>query len=88
MKTSLLQVEGLTVKFGGLTALSSLDLKLDEGDLLGLIGPNGSGKTTCFNAITGLYKKNSGSVLLRNKEITHSSAQNIYRNGSINTRCK
>ncbi len=85
MKTSLLQVEGLTVKFGGLTALSSLDLKLDEGDLLGLIGPNGSGKTTCFNAITGLYKKNSGSVLLRNKEITHSSAQNIYRNGITRT---
>ncbi len=85
MKTSLLQVEGLTVRFGGLTALSNLDFKLGEGDLLGLIGPNGSGKTTCFNAITGLYKKNSGSVLLRNKEITHSSPQNIYRNGITRT---
>ncbi len=85
MKTSLLTVSQLTVKFGGLTALSNLDFSLEEGELLGLIGPNGSGKTTCFNAITGLYKKNEGSVLLANKEITGSTPQNICRHGITRT---
>jgi len=51
---SILAAHGLTVKFGGLTALDSLDLQLQAGEVLGLIGPNGSGKTTFFNALTGL----------------------------------
>ena len=58
----LLRTDGLTVKFGGLTALDGVSFEIRRGEILGLIGPNGAGKTTCFNAITGVYKPASGSV--------------------------
>jgi ABC-type branched-subunit amino acid transport system ATPase component len=49
----LLEVEGLTVRFGGLTAVNGVSFTVDEGAIVGLIGPNGAGKTTCFSLITG-----------------------------------
>ena len=65
-----LRVDKISRRFGGLTALSSVDLSLDQGQILGLIGPNGSGKSTLFNVITSIYKPNSGDTYLNGKRIT------------------
>jgi ABC-type branched-subunit amino acid transport system ATPase component len=59
---ALLETEGLTKDFGGLRAVQDLALRVDEGAIVGLIGPNGSGKTTLFNLITGLYPATSGRI--------------------------
>jgi len=59
---SLLETEGLTKDFGGLRAVHDLALRVEEGEIVGLIGPNGSGKTTCFNLITGLYQATDGRI--------------------------
>lgn len=60
--SALLDCEKVTIKFGGLTAVSELDLRIGEQELVGLIGPNGAGKTTAFNLITGVYQPTSGSI--------------------------
>ena len=65
-----LEVEGLGVTFGGLTALSGYALNLEQGRLLGIIGPNGAGKTTLFNLLTGLVPPTTGSVVLNGRDIT------------------
>lgn len=82
---SILTAQGLTVKFGGLTALDSLDLELQAGEILGLIGPNGSGKTTFFNALTGLYRPAGGRVLIDGKDITGASPQAVSAAGVART---
>ena len=61
----ILEVKNLTMRFGGLTALDSLDLAINQGEIAALIGPNGAGKTTFFNCITGIYKPTEGDVLIR-----------------------
>ncbi len=66
---ALLQTSELVKKFGGLTAVNKLDLQVKEGEICGLIGPNGSGKTTVLNVITGIYKDDGGKVLFDGKEI-------------------
>jgi len=58
----LLEVDDVTLRFGGLTALDSVSFDIREGEILGLIGPNGAGKTTCFNVMTGVYQATSGEV--------------------------
>jgi branched-chain amino acid transport system ATP-binding protein len=58
----ILDVDQLTLRFGGLTALDNVSFDIKEGEILGLIGPNGAGKTTCFNAITGVYRPTSGTI--------------------------
>mgnify|MGYP002539111767 CR=1 FL=1 len=60
---SLLDIQNLTVQFGGLKAISNVYLSLDAGQMVGLIGPNGAGKTTLFNTVTGVVQKTEGSVL-------------------------
>jgi branched-chain amino acid transport system ATP-binding protein len=65
-----LEVQDLTIRFGGLTAIDGLNLKVDEWEIVGLMGPNGAGKTTAFNCITGFYKPNNGSVFYRGREVT------------------
>ena len=60
--SALLDCEKVTIKFGGLTAVSELDLRIGERELVGLIGPNGAGKTTAFNLITGVYQPTSGRI--------------------------
>ncbi|PUA79109.1 ABC transporter ATP-binding protein [Nocardioides currus] len=63
-KKALLEVDDVTIKFGGLTAMDSVSFQIREGEILGLIGPNGAGKTTCFNVMTGVYQATSGEVRL------------------------
>jgi len=75
----ILEARNLTMRFGGVTALDSLNLHVNEGEVLGLLGPNGSGKTTFFNVITGLYHATSGGVSFRGVDITDASAQEVYR---------
>jgi branched-chain amino acid transport system ATP-binding protein len=62
MSRALLQLENVTIRFGGLTAVSSFNFRLGEQELLGLIGPNGAGKTTVFNLITGVYQPTEGEI--------------------------
>ncbi|MFC8450955.1 ABC transporter ATP-binding protein [Kitasatospora sp. NPDC057223] len=59
---TLLDVRGVTMRFGGLTAVNNVDLTVAEGEIIGLIGPNGAGKTTFFNCLTGLYVPTEGTV--------------------------
>lgn len=67
---SVLRVKDLTKQFGGLVAVSSFGVELEKGELVGLIGPNGSGKTTVFNLITGIYKPTAGRTYLNGHDIT------------------
>lgn len=62
--TPILSVKKLTKSFGGLTAVSNLNMELNQGELVGLIGPNGAGKTTVFNLLTGVYTPSSGTMTL------------------------
>lgn len=66
----LLKVEGLCKSFGGLMAVWNLDIEVEEGEIVGLIGPNGSGKTTTLNLITGFLKPDSGTVTFRGENVT------------------
>jgi branched-chain amino acid transport system ATP-binding protein len=61
-RKSLLEVDDVTIRFGGVTALDSVSFDIKEGEILGLIGPNGAGKTTCFNVMTGVYQATSGEI--------------------------
>jgi ABC-type branched-subunit amino acid transport system ATPase component len=81
----LLSCEDLTVRFGGLTALHGLELQVREGEVLGLIGPNGSGKTTFFNALTGIYRLAAGRIRFRSRDITGSRPQAMYDAGIART---
>jgi len=65
-----LKVEGLTKSFGGLMAVLDLDFEVEEGEIIGLIGPNGSGKTTTLNLLTGFLKPDSGTITFRDKDVT------------------
>lgn len=85
MTEPLLKAEGLSVRFGGLVALDALDLSVNPQEILGLLGPNGSGKTTFFNAITGIYTTSSGKVTFEGRDITGISPQAVYDHGITRT---
>ncbi|MFC0281089.1 ABC transporter ATP-binding protein [Falsigemmobacter intermedius] len=68
--TPILEVEGIERRFGGLVAVTGVDLRLMPGEIFGLVGPNGSGKTTLTNAITGFYPPNKGRIRLAGEDIT------------------
>jgi ABC-type branched-subunit amino acid transport system ATPase component len=84
-KNTLVDVSGLTMRFGGLTALDQLSLTIGEGEVLGLLGPNGSGKTTFFNVLTGLYKASGGAISFDGKNVIGRTPQEIYRSGVART---
>jgi branched-chain amino acid transport system ATP-binding protein len=85
MSAPLLSCHGLTRRFGGVLALDQLDLAVEEGSVLGLIGPNGSGKTTFFNVLTGLFSASAGEVRFVGAPITNLRPQAIYRIGIART---
>jgi branched-chain amino acid transport system ATP-binding protein len=66
----ILEISGLTKNFGGLAAVSGIDIKVNDGEVLGLIGPNGAGKSTLFNLITGVIPPTRGRVIFKGKDIT------------------
>jgi branched-chain amino acid transport system ATP-binding protein len=82
---ALLDVRGLTKRFGGLVAVHDLSLSLDEGQIMGLIGPNGAGKTTAFNLIAGFYKPDAGQVLFAGHDLTRLRPDQICHLGLTRT---
>jgi len=82
---ALLQIRGLTRRFGGVTAVNALDLEVAEGELVSLIGPNGAGKTTTFNLISGLDRADAGEVTLAGRRIERLPAERIAALGLART---
>ena len=71
----LLNVSGLSKRFGALRAVHEVSFAVDEGEILGLIGPNGSGKSTTFNCVAGLYRPSAGSIMFEGAEIGRASCR-------------
>ncbi|MDI3481716.1 MAG: branched-chain amino acid transport system ATP-binding protein [Tepidanaerobacteraceae bacterium] len=82
---TLLEGKNLTMIFGGLAALDSVDITIEEGEILSLIGPNGAGKTTLFNLITGVYSPTRGSICFKQKEIINMKPYDITKMGIART---
>jgi branched-chain amino acid transport system ATP-binding protein len=82
---NVLEVRNLSVRFGGLLAIESLDLAVREGEVLSLIGPNGAGKTTAFNAITGYLAPAAGEIVFLGKRINGRKASEIAALGLVRT---
>lgn len=85
MSTSILKLDNLTIRFGGVTALDSVNLEVKKGEICALIGPNGAGKTTVFNVITGVYRPTSGSVIYNGQVISNKQRHVITRLGLSRT---
>jgi branched-chain amino acid transport system ATP-binding protein len=83
--TPLLQIQGVTKKFGGLYAVSQVTFELPEGQILGLIGPNGAGKTTLFNTINGIYHPEEGRIIFQNKDVTGRKPYQLAKMGMART---
>src|SRR6266508_3595278 len=83
--SALLTCQGLTCRFGGLVALDAVDFHVEEGEIVGLIGPNGSGKTTLFNVVTGIYGADAGNVIVAGTDMTGAAPQAVYRAGVTRT---
>lgn len=81
----LLEVDHVTLRFGGVVALDDVSFTLNKGEILGLIGPNGAGKTTCFNAITGIYRPTQGEIRFQGVRITGKKRHHITRMGIART---
>lgn len=82
---SLLKVEGLCKNFGGLAAVRNLDFEVQEGEIVGLIGPNGSGKTTTLNLLTGFHKPTAGKITFGGKDVTDMVRCRVCRQGIART---
>jgi branched-chain amino acid transport system ATP-binding protein len=80
-KRAELEVKKLTLRFGGITALNKIDLKVDTGELLAIIGPNGAGKTSLLNCITGYYKAQEGQIFFNGEEITNLATHHLTKTG-------
>ncbi|MEO8306769.1 MAG: ABC transporter ATP-binding protein [Pseudomonadota bacterium] len=85
MSSPLLELEGCTLRFGGLTAVSDLTMAVNEGSLTGLIGPNGAGKTSVFNLVTGVYRPTSGDIRFAGQSLVGLKPWQITRLGVART---
>ena len=83
--SQILDVNGLTRRFGGLTAVSDVSFAVDRGEIFGIIGPNGAGKTTLFNVIAGHYRPSAGRVVFNGDDISGLSSDAISRRGISRT---
>jgi ABC-type branched-subunit amino acid transport system ATPase component len=81
----LLELEGVSLAFGGLQVVSDLDLHVDEGEILSVIGPNGAGKTTLFNLITGIYRPDEGEISFDGSSIVGLQPHKITQRGIART---
>jgi branched-chain amino acid transport system ATP-binding protein len=81
----LLEVDDVTLRFGGVVALNGVSFSLRRGEIFGLIGPNGAGKTTCFNAMTGVYRPTSGAIRFNGQSIVGKKKHEITRAGIART---
>jgi branched-chain amino acid transport system ATP-binding protein len=85
MTAPLIEIEDLTIRFGGLVAVDGLSFKVEKGQIHGLIGPNGAGKTTTFNMISGFYKPTSGDIRLHGESIAGMEMHMVARRGVVRT---
>ena len=85
MSTPVLQLDKVTIRFGGLTAVNAVDFTVNEGELCGLIGPNGAGKTTVFNLITGVYQPTDGVVSFGGRNVAGLRVNEIVELGIART---
>lgn len=81
----MLELNGITQIFGGVTALKDVSFSISEGDITGVIGPNGAGKTTLFNIVTGIYKQTNGKVIFEGKDISGLPAERLAALGMVRT---
>ncbi|GAB2447419.1 ABC transporter ATP-binding protein [Nocardioides hungaricus] len=84
-RSALLEVDDVTIRFGGVTALDSVSFDIEEGEILGLIGPNGAGKTTCFNVMTGVYQPTSGQIRFAGTRLARMKRHRITKLGIART---
>jgi branched-chain amino acid transport system ATP-binding protein len=82
---ALLDIRGVTKKFGGLVAVRNVDLAIEESRIAALIGPNGAGKTTLFNVLTGLYRPDEGEIRFQNRPLRRATPDRITRAGICRT---
>ena len=82
----LLQIEGLSRRFGGLVAVDGVSLAVREGEIFGLLGPNGAGKTTLFNLISGITRPSGGTVRWRGTPITGLASHRVAALGDVDAR--
>ena len=85
MSRPILEVSGLTMRFGGLLAVNQVALKVEEKQVVSMIGPNGAGKTTVFNCLTGFYEPTDGVILLNDEPIQNLPGHKIARKGVVRT---
>ena len=81
----LLDVQHITMRFGGITAVNDLSMRLPKGSITGLIGPNGAGKTTAFNVISGFYTPQEGDILFKGKSVKGFPPHRICKEGMART---
>ena len=85
MSRPILEVSGLTMRFGGLLAVNNVALSVQPKQVVSMIGPNGAGKTTVFNCLTGFYQPTGGVILLDDEPIQHLPGHKIARKGVVRT---
>jgi branched-chain amino acid transport system ATP-binding protein len=83
--STILSIQGLSVRFGGLAAITDMSMEVHEGEVLSLIGPNGAGKTTAFNAITGYLAPSSGQIVFQSKNLRGMKTDAIAALGLVRT---
>ncbi|HEY2542651.1 MAG TPA: ABC transporter ATP-binding protein [Gaiellaceae bacterium] len=81
----MLEIKSVSLNFGGLAVVTGLDLTVKEGEIVSVIGPNGAGKTTLFNLITGIYRPDSGDILLEGRSLVGLQPHQISRRGVSRT---